>query len=222
MRKKMHALCLIVVVVLLAVPAVAQAYDIAEYMLVMPGQYKIMQGEDYCTGSTSPQEAMLIRGMGAYMLEIWFEKVGNTWVREDIDILEITAQNVIYHGQYETEPGEEGLWLLNPPITIPRNLELNQPVVNQGIITHGSTSIPYTHTFMIIEAGVTVTTPAGTFVNCLKIAESDMEEQSVESEIMIWAPSVGEVKTWSSNVDNDTPDPVIETDLSQALSHGWL
>jgi hypothetical protein len=210
-----------IVAFFLAAPAMAQTYDIADYMMLTPGQWSIKQGEIVCGGLTDP-EAVVCSTQGKYTLHSWYEQEGGVWQKDSIDILEITADSVIYRGEYEFEAGEEGYWLLNPPITLSRNLELNQPVVNKGVITHNGESLPYVHSFMLLEAGVTVTTPDGVFNNCLKIVKSDIEtgEGGGGSEVMIWAPGWGEVKIWAAEVESTGSEGYLESVIDQIISHG--
>jgi hypothetical protein len=208
------------VVLLLAAPAVAQTYDLADYMMLTPGQYAVLEGGDPCVGSTW-QDAVAISTKDQYTLETWYEKEGGNWVKESIDIIEITADSVLFHGEYEMSPSEQGFWLMDPPIAIPRILALNQPVVNQGVITHESTSIPYAHSLMITEAGVTVTTPDGIFSNCLKIIESYFEGNEAESQVIILAPGLGEIKIWTAAVSDDGGDSAhLENGITELINHG--
>ncbi|RJP23124.1 MAG: hypothetical protein C4520_06840 [Candidatus Abyssobacteria bacterium SURF_5] len=73
---------------------------------------------------------------------------------------------------------------------------------------------------MLMEAGVTVTTPDGVFSNCLKIIESDIEGDEGEAEIMIWAPDIGEVKTWAAGVEDADGEISLGTGIDQIVNHG--
>lgn len=219
MKRMALAVC---VVLLLAVstPATAQTYDIADYMMLTPGQWKIEQGQDTSSGETW-QTGSVISTQGQYILEMWYEYENGSWVKEDVGILGLTADSLIFYGDYEFEGWEQGFWLLEPPLVIPRTLEVGQAVMNSGVITHGTETIPYAHTLMILEAGVTVTTPAGTFTNCLKIAETDIEGNEVESEIVILAPGLGEVKGWSAEIEEEVPGVVeMDTETSDVIDYG--
>ena len=218
MRKATFGFCVFLAILFLVAPAMAQTYDVTNYMMLTPGQWKTIQGEDDCEGFTW-NEAAVISSSGQYILETWYEQDGG-WVKEGIGIFQVTPSNLLYHGEFDLSPGEEGLWLLNPPITVPRSLELNEPAISSGVVTGGGESGPYVFTFMILEAGVSVTTPAGVFNNCLKIVTSEMSMDGGQSEIMIWAPALGDVKSWSGEVEEGDLGVEIDADTYQATGYG--
>ena len=58
MNKLAIRLCLVMALLLLSVPGMAQI-DITDYMMLTPGHWKTFQGEDVCQGSTWEEAVMI-------------------------------------------------------------------------------------------------------------------------------------------------------------------
>jgi len=218
MKKTLLGICVFLAIFLMVAPAMAQTYDVTNYMMLTPGQWKTIQGQDDCEGFTW-NEAEVISTNGQYILETRYDQNGG-WVRESIGIFQVTPSNLMYLGEFDLSPGEEGLLLFNPPLTVPRSLQLNEPAISSGVVTGGGESGPYVFTLMIVEAGVSVSTPAGVFNNCLKVVTSEIFIDGAQSEITIWAPALGEVQSWAGEVEDNDPGVEIDADTEQITDYG--
>jgi hypothetical protein len=59
-------------------------------------------------------------------------------------------------------------WTLKPILSIPRSLNLNQPYVYNGVRTNGSAQQPFSLVLTIARQGVSVSTTAGSFADCIQ------------------------------------------------------
>lgn len=196
MRRILFAVCVFAAMVAVTNPAVAQTIDIVDYMAVTPGQWKVDREEDICSG-VSEDGGRFISTYGNYILDAGYDLVSGNWISESINVLQITQNNLMWIGEYE-----DGISVYSPPITIPRSLGLDEPVFNSGIITTGSESEIYSSIFMITETGVSVTTPAGTFSNCIKVKWAWIEGLSGTATDIL-APGVGPVKSFEAEIEEE-------------------
>ena len=77
--------------------------------------------------------------------------------------------------------------------------------VYKGAVVNQTTqeSIPVLAVFTIMESGVTVTTTAKTFTNCIKILSNQITGDDIEETIQYWCQGRGEVKTLQSEGEQD-------------------
>jgi len=182
--------------ILLLVSAPAWCYDLLEYFPMTQGSYWIYDDIEY--GMVTHQDADVIDGTEAVH--------GTTAVRglsygsnyslstpEEIYLFSNDAANIYLHGfhrlvYWDDEP--TGFWDISPPLAIPRHLNIGQSSTSSYTITLSNgyrVSMSSTITLLGIE---TVTVPAGTFADCLKLR---MVDSDGETEYMWWAKGIGEV-----------------------------
>ena len=70
-------------------------------------------------------------------------------------------------------------------------------------------TLPYTHSFMIVQDDISVITPGGAFNGCVKIKWAEIIGAFSETSTEIWGPIIGRVCEWYAGINEDAG--VIET-----------
>jgi hypothetical protein len=182
------------------------AVDIVTYMALNAGKWAIWQE----VGSTS-REGYVTANWSGMKVRTWYDDEGSGWTFDSAEILQITPTALLYIGMYD---GAD-LWMLEPAMSLPRQMNLNQPVFYSGILRNQRTNATQrtTQVFMITKGGLTVTTSAGTFTNCIKSKTFSHEAGVSRESTSLMCPGRAEVKGWVSKI-KDTVDPVQETQNS--------
>lgn len=206
-------------------------YDIAKYIPWQTGQWTIFQ--DYDPLDTSCPDCFLqkeelsgfaVSKSGIYTILSHYNDGGNpgSWSAEarfkfkrSTDFLTLVAVHM--DGKW---------WTLKPPIAIPRALKLNEPFYYNGSAVNGEVQGPIGLVFGIAKAGFSVTTPAGTFTNCLQtqwIWSLNAETGKIETKVL--AKGVGEVKVWESSLSREKNGFAAEafhadTEYKEAIERG--
>lgn len=149
----------------------------------------------------------------------WYENE-NGWIADETQIMQVTANDLLYLATMEMVGGVPQYAMLNPPVALPRDLEVNEPVFYSGMITMGAESHPLILTYMIVEDGLTVITEAGTFNNCLKVKTTSIGIDASDSTVEILAPGVGVVQSWYSTIEEPEEGPKVEADYQEVVNHG--
>lgn len=208
MKKQAKLFLVIVALVFLSLshtPLAAEAgtvYDISKYMEWQDGGWvKYLEYDclDFnCDPFLEPQEITGVevkRNQNGYRWHYQYRDDGQpgNWILEDRLKYKRTSEYVKWIGI--KSDGE--MWLFDPVIKIPRALKLKKPFVYNGVARYDDDKIRFTLSLTIAKAGITVSTDAGQFENCIqveRIMSGGPEEGSIVIEIM--APGVGTVKRW--------------------------
>jgi len=208
--KTRHLTGVVVFLLILAANSLCNAetlYDISKYMPWQAGQWTLIQ--DYDPLDTSCPDCFLkqeelsgfaVSKSGIYTILSHYNNDGGNpgvWLpggqfkfKRSTDFLTMVAFHM--DGKW---------WTLKPPIAIPRALKLNEPFYYNGSAVNGEVQWPIGLVFVIAKAGFSVTTPAGTFTNCLQtqwVWSLNAETGRIETKVL--ARGVGEVKVWESSM----------------------
>jgi hypothetical protein len=126
----------------------------------------------------------------------------STWIQ--IEYWQVAADGLRRGG----ELGDEGQLTLDPPLLVPSNLAVGQTILGSttpsldGVVQEPLT---FTITFTGVE---TVTVPAGTFPNCLKLdVRLQASDQPGPDQLTLWfAKGVGKVREYEIEPDGVTDD----------------
>ena len=207
--KTRHLAGVVVLLLILAASSLCNAetlYDISRYMPWQAGQWTLIQDYDpldtSCPGCYLQKEELsgvAVSKSGIHTILSYYRDDGNpgVWMpawqekfKRSTDFLTVVALNL--DGKW---------WTLKPPLAIPRALKLNEPFYYSGSTVNGEVQGPIGLVLIIAKAGFSVTTPAGTFTNCLQtqwVWSRGAETGDIETKVL--ARGVGEVKVWSSSM----------------------
>jgi hypothetical protein len=149
----------------------------------------------------------------------WYENEFG-WIEDETEIMQVTASDLLFHAIMTKPGGVPQYTTFNPPVTLPRDMEVNEPVFYSGTITQGTESHPLVLTYMIVEDGLTVTTDAGTFNNCLKVKMTSIGIIASDTTVQILAPGVGVVQQWYVTIEEPEEGAHFEADYSEVVNQG--
>jgi hypothetical protein len=205
-----------VAVALLVISAGVSAqpqYDLAQYLMLDPGVWKLETRRAGRLGECAPRESLqgsivtdLQVGGRVFRLKDWYS-FGTHWKYDDTELYEILPGEVLYHGSADRIGWSE--WeLLDPPLRIPRALGVHQPVHYTGNV-HSEKGVTRTIiTLAIVADGLTRDTAAGRFTGCIKFSLAVLEGKSSWSEWSVLARRTGTVHWMGSGLEDDDPNPV--------------
>lgn len=183
--------------------------DISKFMPWQAGQWVVTQEYDPldsscgdCYLKQEEKSGFVISKSGSYTIQSYYNDSGTPGVwKEDSrmkytrssDAVKLTAIKI--DGKW---------WTLNPIVSIPRSLNVNQPYVYIGGRTNGTTNQPFSLILTIAKTGISVSTPAGVFADCIQtqwVIVLDKETAAIETKVM--AKGVGEVKVWHASLTRE-------------------
>ena len=170
----------LVMVLLAAMPVVAFAqgpYDLAEYFLMPTGSWAEFDESGDSVADFKQEFGSLI----GLVLERGYDKVGPVWVAGDIDIWRVDATGLYHIGEWEADI--PGLSLNHPSIHIPKSVSVGEVVAYAT--QEDELEPPYGREWVIgrmiiTDYGITVTTPAGAFTDCLEIQSVEIDQEVEE------------------------------------------
>lgn len=185
--------------------AAGNTVDIVSYMGLNPGQWSISKLTDSCTGNTSQQARVVVKGQNGQILVKWYDKDGDNWVFDSSDVYRVSSTAFYFIGSND---GQDS-WTFVPKITLPLTMKLNVPILYKGITKNQRTGekLPFAAIFMITQKGITVTTEAGTFNNCIQIQSYTYSAGKSRESTALTAPGMSDVMEWvSKNKDTSESD----------------
>ena len=186
-----------------ALPA-QNTYDIADYFLLTPGKWMIRESHDIGVPTPVWREGMVVTQLGQFTLQNGFEWNGKTWLPKEIEIFEVTATHLVYHGTFD--PVTQDYTLLSPPLRAPRQMKVNSPFTYVGSIVTPAGSAPFVITIVITADKLTHKTRAGTFTNCLRLKVVTVTDTNTDTSSEIRAPKEGRVYGVEVGVDETEPE----------------
>jgi hypothetical protein len=168
------------------------------------GKWNQYEVSDFCGNVMNDRGVKIAKTSTGNFLRKHYEKQDGSWVHDDDDIFKVEATKLSVLGFIDSNE----TWLFTPAIVISRTKPLNTPFVYKGAIVNQTTaeSSPVFAVFTIMESGVTVTTPAATFTNCIKILTNQITGDDIEETIDYWCQGRGEVKSYKVKAKKTT-DP---------------
>jgi hypothetical protein len=183
--------------------------DISRYMPWQAGQWTILQEYDPLDSSCEPcylkkeeKGGNIVSKSGSYTIvshynydgvaAVW-EEAGGMKLLRTADFVKLVAAKI-----------DNKWWTFKPVISIPRSLNVNQPFVYNGVSTYGTTNRPFSLILTIAKTGISMTTPAGPFADCIQaqwIYVPSRETAQIETKVM--AKGVGDVKVWNASLDRE-------------------
>ncbi len=176
------------------------------------------------------------------MADYWPLAQGNTWVEQwgsppNVYIETVTVEGTIVVGgktfvrlEYADEEQDfllsdaEGIHMggsykhgetitANPPLLIPNDLQVNQPVSQTSTMYRGTTAVGTLSATITWLGTETVIVPAGVFPYCRKIEKRLREPQATADKIITtwYAQGVGPVKEHEVGTDGGTDDAVLQS-----------
>ena len=198
MRKVLGLLVLVACILFFTGTSFAQTVDIVKFMGLKAGKWGLQQDqENYICGD--PQSFMggwkvVKRPDGTFFVD----RGGHG------NIFKVQAESVSSIGEVD---GND-TWLFNPPISLPRSWKINTPLKYKGVAVNQTTkeSIPFTGMIIVSEKNVTVTTPAGTFTDCIKWESHNGQHHRIS----FYCRNRGEVKfyDWEAVKTTNPEDPI--------------
>jgi hypothetical protein len=198
MRKVLGLLVLVVCSLSLTATSIAQTVDIVKFIGLKAGKWGLQQDQEnyICADHQSSMGGWKVVGRPDGTLFVDRGTHGN--------IFKVQSRYVSSIGEVD---GNE-TWLFNPPMSLPRNWRINTPFAYKGVAVNQTTkeSIPVASMVIISESGVTVTTPAGTFTNCIKFESTNSDHHRIS----FYCKDRGEVKfyDWEANKTTNPEDPI--------------
>jgi hypothetical protein len=182
----------------------AHAIDPVKFMGMKAGKWNQYAVSDFCGNPMADLGLKVASTPEGNFLRKRYEKQGGSWAHDGNEIFKVEATKLSVLGF--TDNNET--WLFTPPIAISRTKPLNTPFVYKGTVVNQTTaeSIPVIWVVAIVESGVTVTTTAKTFTNCIKILVNQIEGDDIEENIEFWCEGRGEVKSYTVRAKKTT-DP---------------
>ena len=196
------ALSLALFIGALTTPLAAQTVDPVNYFMLQPGLWRIE--EDRAPGQPSNYRfATVVTQLGKFTLHNEFEWNGSSWVPDDVSVFEITPAALLFHG-YQN-PITQDFEVFNPPIRIPRAMQIGTAVVQNLTVITPQGSLKVAVTALVSAIGITKQVKAGTFTNCARFQFSFMADQYTDQSIEIRSPQSGTI--WSLNSELDATEP---------------
>ena len=164
MLKRLSFACALAVLILAGSfqTALAQGpYALADYLFMPPGGWKLMLEGDWLTRHEYAY-------YGELVLDNQYEWDGGEWWYVYSPVWRITSLVVMYLGDVD----EGGAWPVSPPHRYPASLPVGQLV--SGVSQEVGQPVYEIWRTIITQDGLTITTPAGVFSNCLKVRWANM------------------------------------------------
>jgi len=216
--KKVLAVLVSLSLILVAATAMADevTYDLAEYMELTPGQWVTQtdqNGNEYRV-VTSSSGGLLVRE--GYAIVSGAQQLVHKW------IMSYTDSSIFFHGDYTLVLGDA---TYNPAIVLPRNMAAGDAVLHQGekqaeIVGCGTFTTPNYVIIYLDEGGITVTTDAGTFTDCIRLVMTELDHDSSITNIFYYAKGVGVVKHHQAGTYESGADIVTATATMTTTDYG--
>lgn len=193
--KKFTALCACLLVLGMTAVSFAEdgVYDLAEYWMLTPGKW--VTGTDSLGIAHRTETIAIGNDTVAQLHYITLPGVG-TFLGSGV-ALSVLENSILIHMELVNDATPE-LVDFNPVIAIPRYVKDGTYVTYTGDKTGGTAKLKEFFVFYVDEVGLTVTTPAGTFNDCIKISTTRMDDELVSSYVAILAKGVGFLKQYST------------------------
>jgi len=209
MRKNVLPVCLFAALLVSAAPVMAEDYDLREYFLMSSGSYQVYDDDNDGIADWGTR----FTWMGDYVLANDYDKDGAAWDLDGVEIWRRDVAGLSLVGSWE--PGAPGVEYLNPPISFPDALSVGETVM-WASLEDEIEDPPYGQEWVIgvlqiANEGVPVTTPAGTFPDCLEIRFVDLEQDVeggawwISTETNHYARFIGMVKSVGSEMQVGNP-----------------
>jgi hypothetical protein len=181
--------------------------DISKYMPWQAGQWSVVQEYDPLDSSCSDcflkkeeKSGFVVSKSGSYTIHSYYHDDGNPGVWKESNRMKYTRSsdsvNLI------AIRIDNKWWSLNPALSIPRSLNVNQPFVYNGVRINGSSQQPFSLVMTVAKQGVSVTTPAGSFEDCIQTQwVIALSKEAAEVETKLMAKGVGDVKIWHASLN---------------------
>ena len=192
----------------------AHALDLARYMDLVPGKWKIYQRQNIIKGAT---------GEGLYVVSadkknsiiraLYLKDSNDNWVFFDADIYKIDKKFIYVIGYVNSSGTVE---FYNPKVSIPRSMPVNHPFVYKGALGNCFQTI----VLVVNQTGISQTTPAGTFTGCIKVQRYVVRcDGEAHTNTMIWAPGRMDVSDWYTEIDLENESP-IDAKIRETIQYG--
>lgn len=176
----------------LSLPLAAQpVYDPVDYLMLTPGTWRIEQVQDPL--GYFYQRAWIVTVSGPFTLQQSYISLGGPWTADEIEIFEVTATNLFYHGRLEVSTGDYVLF--TPAVSFPRSVRIGDVVHQKVTMAFKGGSTTSTFTALFAAGNVTQTVPSGTYPNCLRVHHSILANEYSETQVDVRAKDKGVV--WS-------------------------
>ncbi len=173
-------------------------------MALTPGKWSITR--DPNTGIL--RGAVTRQGTNGQIICAYYLNNGSGWTFDNSTVLQITPTAVLMIGSND---GAD-FWTTMPTISIPRYITISQPYYYKGVM--GNQRTHETKAFMqivrVTQSGLTVSTPAGTFKNCIKFQNYEYSPGKSEIVTILYALGRAEVERRGCAIQ-DTSDPRQDT-----------
>lgn len=191
-----------------AVPAQA-TYDLANYFMLTHNAWRIDAEHQAGTTIVVGKTGILVQAQGGYLEQYHVERKGpNTWVLDDISRYKLTSTHLEYHGTYD--PINSTYELLNPPLRVPRKMQLGVPFTQRTLVTdEKSNSTWMTFTLVFTADKLTKKTTAGTFTGCVRFKSIGITNTETWTDSEIRTPLVGTISEISVEVEETEPEPTM-------------
>jgi hypothetical protein len=183
--------------------------DISKYMPWQAGQWVVLQEYDPLDSSCADcylkkeeKGGNVVSKSGSYTIvshynfdedaSVWKESGPMKYLRT-AEFVKLVAAKI-----------DNKWWTFNPVISIPRSLNVNQPFVYNGVRSNGTTNQPFSLVLTVAKTGISVTTPARSFADCIQtqwVYVMSKEAAVIETKVM--AKGVGEVKIWNASLTRE-------------------
>jgi len=194
-------LCPTTFVILFLCFGTARGYDLLEYFPLTQGSYwiydKIEDGAVIRQKGTVIDGSVFQPGVGTAIRISYYDSDYSLTSPSEAAYVKYDTEALYWHGNRNWDWDEEeplGLYLFSPPMAIKRNLEFGQSSISTYVINRpDDLQVPITTTVTLLGIE-TVTVPAGTFPDCLKLSIVE-EGEDGDAYYAWWAKGVGEVMT---------------------------
>lgn len=206
--------------------------DISKYMPWQAGQWTVMQEYDPldsscgdCYLKQEEKSGFVVSKSGSYTIQTYYNDSGNPGVWNENSRMKYTrSPDAVKIAAIKID---NKWWTLNPIISIPRSLNVNQPYVYNGVRTNGTANLPFSLLLTVAKTGISVTTPAGPFADCIEtqwVLVLSKEAAAIETRVM--AKGVGEVKVWHASLTREATGFAAEafgadTEYQEVLEQGF-
>lgn len=203
---KRLAMHVVMALLLTSSAAAAETYDLTQYWMVTPGQWVTMTGQ-----SGSEVRIAVVQDGNVLKLEMrQINADGSTQLMRRFDQV-LAGSSIILTGEYNHKD-DESVW--NPAVSLPRYVEVGQGF--QFSLEEQLTAITYPLfiTMVVENDRYSITTPAGTFHNCLKIVMNEIDHNSATTDVYFLAKEVGIIRYIMTGSYEDGP-------FNVSINHSW-
>jgi hypothetical protein len=188
--------------------AQAASVDVVPYMSLKPGQWAVVQRD----GVPTQDGYATTKGKNGQVVQTWYYNEGSGWAFDSSLVFLVSATEL---SLLEENDGT-ARWRYEPPVVIPRPVNVGQPVFYAGRVKNLSTNATSARTlvFLVTAKGLAADAPVGSFVDCIKNRMYTYGDGRSRDSVSLHCRDRHAVKGWHTKIKDGTDPQFEEMDQS--------